>query len=174
MGLGRRLFLLWLIASAAWLGLVYFYLTAGGWWPGKWEVFYTLREDIGEPPDTSYGLDTPLPRPLYEIIRSPSQERLPVVFQPRGQQGGSQWDHRLNIGQWVPREFPDGAKLWLQPALAEADKNYIAQQFWNQRWSRWDMLLRPWLPSALIPPLGLLLALWAARAVAVIVRDRPG
>jgi hypothetical protein len=173
LGLGRKLFLVWLIASAIWLGLVYFYLTTGGWWPGKWEVFYTLRDGIGEPPDTPYGLNTPLPRPLYEIIRSPSQERLPVTFQPRGWQSRSQWDYRLNIGQWEPREFPDGSKLWLQPALTDDDKNYIAGVFCAERWSRWDMLLRPWLPAALIPPLGLLLALWAIRALVVIVKDKP-
>jgi hypothetical protein len=173
-GIGRKLLVVWLIASAGWLGLVYFYLRAGGWWPGKWEVFYTLRDDVGAPPATPYTVDTPLPRPLYEIIRSPSQEKLPVVFQPRGWQSGSPWDYRLNVGQWVPREFPDGSKLWLQPALSEADKTYIAGEFWNQRWSRWDTLLRPFLPSALIPPLGLFLALWAARAAVIVMRDRPG
>ncbi len=173
MGIGRKLFLLWLIASAIWLGLVYFYLTTGGWWPGKWEASYPLRDDIGEPPPGPYGVDSPLPRPLYEIIRSPSVERLPVLFQPRGIQGISAWDTRLNVGQWTPREFPDGSKLWLQPALTEEDKDYIAREFWDQRWPRWSMLLRPWLPSALIPPLGLLFALWAWRLVAVAIKDKP-
>jgi hypothetical protein len=65
MGIGRRLFLAWLIARLLWLAVVYAFLRTGGWCPGKWEVFYTLREGIGEPPDTPYGLDTPLPRPLY-------------------------------------------------------------------------------------------------------------
>ncbi|HLL26490.1 MAG TPA: hypothetical protein VKT73_02415 [Xanthobacteraceae bacterium] len=173
MGIGRRLFLVWLIASAIWLGLVWAYIRAGGWFPGKWEVFYTLRNDVGPPPTGSYGVDTPLPRPLYEIIRSPSAERLPVTFQPRGWQSGSQWEYRLNVGQWEPQGFPDGSKLWLQPALTQADKTYIAEQFWDQRWPRWKMLLGPWLPSAAIPPLGLLFALWALRLAVVAIRNRP-
>ena len=74
----------------------------------------------------------------------------------------------------MPREFPDGSLLWLQPALSDADKTYIEREFWNQRWSRWDTLLRPFLPSALLPPLGLLLVLWAARAAVIVMRDRPG
>ena len=174
MGIGRRLFLLWLVASAAWLGLVYFYLVAGGWFPGKWEVFYTLRDDAGEPPPGPYGVDSPLPRPLYEIVRSPAAEKLPVTFQPRGWQSGSAWDARLNIGQWAPREFPDGSKLWLQPALDDDDKDYIAREFWRQRWSRWKKLIEPWLPAALMPPLGLFLALWVLRQLAALVRGRRG
>jgi hypothetical protein len=67
----------------------------------------------------------------------------------------------------------DSSQLWLQPALSDNDKNYIAGVFWAERWSRRDRLLRPWLPSALIPPLGLLLALWAVRALVVIVKDKP-
>ena len=160
MGIGRKLLVLWIVASLGWLGLVYFYLRAGGWFPGKWEVLYALRADAGEaPPPASYRLETPLPRPLYEIIRSPAAEKLPVIFQPRGIQGLSAWDNRLNIGQWVPREFPDGSQLWLQPALSEADKRYIAEEFWRQRWSRWRMLLEPWLSSALVPPLALFLVM---------------
>jgi hypothetical protein len=66
----------------------------------------------------------------------------------------------------------NGSQLWLQPALTDNDKNYITGVFWAERWSCWDRLLRPWLPSALIPPLGLLLALWAVRALVVIVKDK--
>lgn len=173
MGLGRRLLIGWLIASAVWLGLVYLYLTNGGWFPGHWEVRYPLREGIGEPPAENYTVSTPLPRPLYEIIRSPSAEQLPVVFQPRGIQGISAWDTRLNVGQWEPQRFADGSKLWLQPALTEADRRYIADAFWRQRWSRWRTLLQPWLPTAAIPPLGLFGLLWAVRQLVLTIKDRP-
>ena len=34
-------------------------------------------------------------------------------------------------------EMPDGSRLYLDDQYNETDKNYIAQQFWDQPWSRW-------------------------------------
>jgi hypothetical protein len=33
--------------------------------------------------------------------------------------------------------MPDGSRIYMRDGYNEADKNYIAQQFWDQRWSRW-------------------------------------
>lgn len=171
MKLGRWLFMLWLAASALWLALVALYLSAGGWVPGKFEVVYPLRDDVGEAPPVIYRIDAPSPRPLYEIIRSPAAEKLPMVFQWRGTQGDTKWNTILNVGQWEPREFPDGARLWLQPALSDTDKTYIAEAFWAERWSRWYKLLRPFAGEALLPPLVFLLLLWGGKVMMVTVRE---
>jgi hypothetical protein len=34
-------------------------------------------------------------------------------------------------------QFPDGTRLYVRRGYNEAAQNYIAQQFWDQRWSRW-------------------------------------
>jgi hypothetical protein len=172
MKIWRWLFLLWFVVSALWITLVVFFVYAGGWFPGHWEVFYTLRENIGAPPPGPHYSNAPLPRPLYEIIRSPAAEKLPVIFQPRGIQGGPPWDFVLNVGQWEPHEFPDGAKLWLRPDLSAADRRYIVDRFWAERWSRWYMLLWPFAWEGLMPPLALFILLWMVKSFAGEVRQK--
>jgi hypothetical protein len=33
--------------------------------------------------------------------------------------------------------FPDGSQLCIPAGYNDTDKNYIASQFWDQRWGRW-------------------------------------
>jgi hypothetical protein len=44
---------------------------------------------------------------------------------------------RLGRPDMVRIEMPDGSQLYMPESLSEAVRIRIAEQFWDQRWSRW-------------------------------------
>jgi hypothetical protein len=67
-------------------------------------------------------------------MRSPSAEKLSIQFFEVERSDQSQWDKDRSM---AVVEMPDGSRLYIHDQYDETDKNYIAQQFWDQRWSRW-------------------------------------
>jgi hypothetical protein len=64
----------------------------------------------------------------------------------------------------LPRlRFPGGETLDLPADLTDADRDYIKQVFWDQRWKRWDDTLGPFVRAAIFVPLGLFIVLWLVR-----------
>jgi hypothetical protein len=64
-------------------------------------------------------------------------------------------------------DFPNGSHLSMPAGYTDTDKNYIAKQFWDQRWGRWGYaaaLIAAWafIPCVLLFILGYSL-LWVGR-----------
>jgi hypothetical protein len=107
---------------------------------GQWQAVYPLRADL-EPWKPEWRRNDPK-KPLYDVIRSPSAEKLPVAFEYRGYQGHP-WNQYLNQQPRVLFTFPDASELTLNRALTEADKKYLHDALRDQRWSRWEASLKP-------------------------------
>jgi hypothetical protein len=83
----------------AWVCISFFWITAAvfihsnTWvqFSSQWQAVYPLRADL-EPWKPEWGFKDPSARPLYEIIRSASQEKLPLKFEYLGWHGDSKWN----------------------------------------------------------------------------------
>ena len=158
MNISRGLFRAWVLISLLWI-------------MGAGFVAYTIAT-----PDTVRGAFQPsgatkgfvdpfdLKKPFYETMRSPSAEKLSLQFREVEWRDRSEWD---KDGSMAVVDMPDGSRLYMHYQYNEADKNYIAQQFWDQRWRRWGYaagVIAAWafLPCILLFILGYSL-LWVGR-----------
>jgi len=160
----RSLSLAWVLFSIVWLiciGVLASKRVPAKIASTKYSYAYQLRADTN-PNSTDWS------RPLYEVIHSPSAERLESQFDPVDWDYHSEWDDYAKEGKLKIIEFPDHSKLYLSPALVEADQTYLSQQFWDQRSARWSKTLEPWLAAAAFPPIILLLSglgtMWMVRS----------
>jgi hypothetical protein len=152
-----------------WVCISFFWITAAvmihsnTWvqFSSQWQAVYPLRADL-EPWKPEWKFKDPSARPLYEIIRSASQEKLPLKFEYLGWQGGSKWNQYLNGQPWTRYPLVDTSTLYLNQQLTREDKSYYLDEFWAQRWTRWEASLKPLAGWALIPPFFLLLGLGLA------------
>jgi hypothetical protein len=161
MNVGRGLFRAWIVISVLWIGgagvMAYMFL-----WPDM--------VGGGFQPSASKGLAklplwaTDFSKPLYERMRSPSAEKLEVAFHSVDWRQRIDWEKDPSM---ITVEMPDGSRLYMDAAYNDADKNYIAQQFWDQRWTRRGyaagiIALWAFVPCALIFIIGYAL-LWVGR-----------
>ena len=115
--------------------------------PTRFQYSYQLREGAALKLE-----DKELP--LYDLVRSPSAEKLPVEFVRRGYQGVPNLrNHEGRMQEWV---FPDQTILYLSPNLSEADRQYIKDAFQAHSGAReraWNRAIMSWLGIFLLPPL---------------------
>jgi hypothetical protein len=156
-GIGRTAFKIWCTASIVWIIAVGVLVNAGGFFPAHYQTDFSLRADL-EPWKREWTVSDPLHKPLYEIIRSPSAENLPVKFQLSGYQGAI-WNQHIHARMLPSFTFPSGETLDLPADLIDADRDYIKKAFWDQRWKQ---TLRPFARAAVYGPLGVLALLWIA------------
>lgn len=161
MNVGRGLFRAWVVISVLWIGgaciMSYMFVCPDTVWGGF-------------QPSASKGLaklplgDTDFSKPFYEWMRSPSAEKLDVVFHSVGWRQRIDWEKDPSM---ITVEMPDGSRLYMHAGFNEADQNYIAKQFWDQRWTRRGyaagiVALWAFVPCALLFILGYAL-LWVGR-----------
>ncbi len=161
MGIGRTTFKVWLTSSIVWIVAIGILVYAGGFFPAGYQTDFPLRADL-EPWQTGWTTSDPLRKPLYEIIRSPSAEKLPLRFQSRFYQGAV-WNQHIHARALPSFTFPSGETLDLPPELTDADRDYIRKAFWDQRWSRWKETLGSFARAAVFLPLGAFVILWVVR-----------
>ncbi|HLL27881.1 MAG TPA: hypothetical protein VKT73_09580 [Xanthobacteraceae bacterium] len=162
-GIGRTAFKVWLTASIVWIITVCVAVNAGGYFPAHYQTDFPLRADL-EPWQKEWSTSGPLRHPLYEIIRSPSVEKLPLEFQWRGYQGAP-WNQHIHAREMPQYNFPSGETLDLPAELTDADRDYIKQYFWDHRWKRWKETLGPYARAAIYPSLIAFMLLWLVRQV---------
>ncbi len=172
MGISWKWFKIWLTATIVFWICISILASAGGFFPGRFQVSYQLRDGLEPWKKGEWQVDDPLKKPLYEIIHSPSQEKLPVKFEWRGYQGPV-WNQHVHSRKTETFSYPDGATLDLPTALNDADKEYIKDAFWDQRWSRWWDLLGSFIKTGILLPLGVLAILWVARVLRTTISDAP-
>jgi hypothetical protein len=63
--------------------------------------------------------------------------------------------------------FPSGETLDLPAELTDADREYVKQTFWGQRWMRWKDTLGPFAATAILLPLALFVVLWLVRRLKI-------
>lgn len=130
MNVGRGLFRAWIFISVIWV------LAAG---VGGYFVY--IEPDVMRGVYAPHGLgkdgkvswQTDHPKPFYESFRSPSADNLKVNFHP------IEWSIQKQLegdNRIVVASFPDRSRLWLYSEFNQADRDYIAKQFWEQRWLR--------------------------------------
>jgi hypothetical protein len=119
MNVGRGLFRGWIFLTVLWLigagTLAYFIIgdEVSGW---KWQ-HVEIKRDKDIPP-----WETDWKRHYYEIMRSPSAEKLAVSFEKLGY---SSWNkHAEEDGRIVIIKMPDHSSLYLDAQLTEDDQQY--------------------------------------------------
>jgi len=130
MNIGRGLLRTWLLVSTLWTmgaGFVAYTTIASDTIHGKFQPAGATKDGI-KPWEIDYH------KPFYETMRSPAAENLNIRFFEVEHRDQSQWDKDRSM---AVIEMPDGSRLYVHDQYNETDKNYIAQQFWDQRWSRW-------------------------------------
>jgi hypothetical protein len=111
MNVGRGLFRAWILVSVLWIII------------GGSVIAYTIVA-----PDTIWGSFQPwLTDEEAGLPPRAEQNQLSRAFSPI----------RLGRPDMVRIEMPDGSQLYMPESLSEAVRTRIAEQFWNQRWSRW-------------------------------------
>jgi hypothetical protein len=163
LGISRSAFKVWLTCTILFWIATGIIINAGGFFPARYQANYPLQPNL--PPfqkDAGWKIDDPLRKPLYEITRSPSAERLPIRFTWLGYQGPI-WNQHIHSRKTERYEFASGETLDLPKGLTEADRQYVKDEFWNQRWSRWREIFTPYLKSAILVPLAGLAAIWGFR-----------
>jgi hypothetical protein len=148
------------VAGSLWLffaGAIGFYIATADF-PTRFEYVYQLRDDV--------VLDEiDIPRPLYDLARSPAAEKLPVRFVRAFRTPGIP-DLRMHEGGFDIVEFKDGARLYLGRNLSAADRSYLTAEFdklAGERRIAWLQRIGSWLAIFLLPPLFLAGAIWAGR-----------
>jgi hypothetical protein len=158
MNVGRGLFRAWVVISVLWIGgaCIMSYMFAwpdtvwGGFQPSALAKFPLSEIDFS--------------KPFYETMHSPSAEKLGVAFHSVGWQQRIDWEKDPSM---IMVKMPDGSRLYMNAGFNEADRNYIAKQFWDQRWMRWGyaagiIALWAFVPCALLFIIGYAL-LWVGR-----------
>ena len=161
MVIGRKAFKIWLTASIVWIIAIGTMIYVGGEFPAGYEASFPLRADL-ERWNSEWLAHGPLRYPLYEIIRSPATEKLSLTFQWRGYSKGP-WNQHIHARDLPRFSFPSGETLDLPAELTDADREYVKQAFWSQRWKRWWKILGPFAPAAILMPLCFFVVLWLAR-----------
>jgi hypothetical protein len=132
--------------------------------PRRFEYVYQVRSDV----ESWQEGRSPERAPIYDVMRSPSQEELTPDFVPAGhaaERAVSEWNKHVDEGPLLEFYFFDGTELQLSSLLSEKDRDYLVAAFWNQRWSRWSVwatLATPWIVAAVLPPL-LFFGVWLVR-----------
>jgi len=150
---------IWLTATILWCVVQGMIAYAGGFFPGRFQVGYELRDGLETWKKGEWHVDDPLKRPLYEIIHSPSQEKLAVKFEWLGYQGPV-WNQHVHSRKTDRFEFSNGSTLDLPKDLTEADRAYVKQAFWDQRWQRYWKENGGFAKAALFGSFGLLAVIW--------------
>jgi hypothetical protein len=169
-GIGRTAFKVWCAASIAWIVAIGITVNAGGFFPAYYQTEFPLRADVG-PWQSGWETSDPLHKPLYEIIRSPSAEKLPLKFHYRGYQGAV-WNQHIHAREMPSFTLPSGETLDLPAELTDADRDYVRKSFWDQRWSRWKEELGPYARTAILLPLAAFVILWVVRFLRVTITGK--
>jgi hypothetical protein len=164
-GLGLKAFKILLTASIVWSMAVGTAIHAGGVFPAGYQANFPLRADL-EPWKKEWQMHGPLRHPLYEIIRSPAAEKLALTFRWRGY-SNDPWNGHIHLRDLPRFSFPGGETLDLPADLTDADREYVKQAFWDERWERWGDTLGPFVRAAILVPLGLYVVLWLARRLKI-------
>jgi len=161
-GIGRKAFKIWLTTSIVWIIAIVTMIYAGRVFPVGYQANFPLRTDL-EAWNDEWQINGPLRHPLYEIIRSPAAEKLSLTFQWRGYATGRRWNQHIHARDLPRFRFPGGETLDVPADLTDADREYVKQAFWDQRWKRWGDTLGPFVRSAIFVPLGFFVFLWLTR-----------
>jgi hypothetical protein len=116
-----------------WIIAICTMIYAGGVFPAGYQANFPLRADL-EPWQDEWPMHGPLRHPLYEIIRSPAAEKLPLTFPWCGYSNGP-WNGHIHTRDLPRFSFPGGETLDLPAELTDADREYVKQAFWEQRCS---------------------------------------
>ena len=170
MWISRKWLKIWLTASILWCVTQGMLAYLGGFFPGHFQVGYQLQSNLEPWRKGEWQVDDPLKKPLYEIIRSPSAEKLPVSFQWLGYQGPV-WNQHVHSRKTDSFTFPDGSTLDLPKDLNEADRAYVKEAFWNQRWSRYWTENGDFAKAGVFGSLTLLAVMWALYLI--VYRGKP-
>jgi len=163
--IGRTAFKIWLTTSIVWIIAIGIMIYAGAIFPAGFQTNFPLRADL-ERWNSEWSVNDPLRHPLYEIIRSPAAEKLPLTFPWRGYSNGP-WNQHIHARDLPRFAFPSGETLDLPAELTDVDREYIKQAFWDQRWKRWGEALGPFARAAIFVPLGFFVVLWLARRLKI-------
>lgn len=164
MNVGLGLFRAWVVISLLWsAGIVAYGIVSDDAAQGNFAPNDVLKDRR----NVEWGglaPHKPDKQTFQESYRSPSAEKLIVTFR------SVDWRQRMDFdtdADTIKVDMPDGSSIYMHAAYNDADRNYIAKQFWDQRWGRWGraagiVALWAFVPSALLFILGYAL-LWIGR-----------
>jgi hypothetical protein len=141
----------WVLISALWaagLGALALVFVPEMYQSGYWYVL-ELRKDT----DIS-KIDWK--RPLYDLILSPSKEKLTPIFTELGSGYSNEWDKGVKDGSLKLFQDAEGARLYLKSGLSAQDTAYIEEAFVASKWNRHAKILSYWAALIVGPPMATL------------------
>jgi hypothetical protein len=132
MNLARGLFQGWLFFSTLWI-------IGGGFLVYMIHEAETVSGTFTSVLEFKAGVDINSDRLLSdklvsESMRSPSAEKRRVQFSLLRARHAPEPNNSMDLERIG---MPDGSRLYINLGYSEADRAYIARQFWDQRWIRW-------------------------------------
>lgn len=151
----RGLFRLWALGSVLWLLAIGYFAFQELLKPAPFGGNYQYEVQLKEMP-----WNTDWSKPFYEIAYTPAKGKFPDRFDRVDDGVIQEWDKDTKTGKLTIIAFPDLTFLYLSSELTENDKQYLANLFWKERWSRYAKRVAPWLSLAFgSPVIALLLGL---------------
>lgn len=145
----QGVFRAWVLISALWVfalgGLAQMFVPEMYQWGRYWYVL-ELRKDM----DIS-KIDWK--KPLYELILSPSKEKLTPVFTDLGSDPSNEWDKGVKDGTLKVFQQADDATLYMKSGLSAQDTAYIEKAFVASKWKRHAKILSYWVALIVGPPI---------------------
>ncbi|MGB9364824.1 MAG: hypothetical protein WCE79_02305 [Xanthobacteraceae bacterium] len=158
--LGRGLFRTWVVLSVLWAVVT---CVVAGYGLNRDIIagrFQAVGDFVGG--KTASQVDWNLP--FYDVIRSPSREKLPVTYVAVDYRQRGEWDTSDRV---IAYDYPDRSRMYVQVGYDDADRSYIREQFWQQRFGRWGKAIGIFLALITLPPALLFLIgftlLWIGR-----------
>jgi hypothetical protein len=158
---GRGLFRAWVVVSGLWIagaGLAVYYAVVPDRVHGDFQAVGRVKEGVN-PSDFNFWS-----KPFYELIRSPSAEKLTVTFERLDWQRKESFDKDTRM---VKIEVGDTGHIYMPADYNSVDRSYIVKQFEEQRLWRWAdaaLIIALW---ALVPCIALFIfgyaLLWIGR-----------
>jgi hypothetical protein len=156
----RKIFRVWTLISALWvaaLGALALEFVPEMYQSRYWYVLELQKETDSSKIDWK--------KPLYDLMLSPSKEKLTPTFTELEPPYSNEWDRSVKNGSLKVFQDADGGKLYLISGLSAQDTAYIEKAFVASRWKRHAKILFYWAALIAVPPMSLamlgLAMLWA-------------
>jgi len=94
--------------------------------------------------------------PLYDLILSPSKEKLTPIFTELGLRYSNEWDQGVKDGSLKLFQATDGTTLYLQSGLNAQDTAYLEKAFVASQWKRDAEIFWYWTALNVGPPIAIL------------------
>jgi hypothetical protein len=143
--LGRGLFRTWVVVSVLWAVMT---SVVAGYGLNR-DIIAGRFQAVGDFVGGKSASQVDWNLPFYEVIRSPSREKLAVAYVPVDHRQWREWDTNDRV---IAYNYPDGSRMYVQIGYDDDDRSYMREKFWEQRFGRWGKAIGIFVALLILPP----------------------